>query len=203
MLYAKVPMGGIVMPEHEEAIAKALNMSKEAIARLTSGTDYVTENLEIVPLDKGENAKVTDVKIGVDAIKALMDCKEIDSTEVFNVMDEIEVPRDVFQYCNSREWYDICTLFDRAELRFGRVLRLLHFENLPAIIGCCEYRMMREAVILLDANGVSEDYCPLTRDDGSIIRSLGSIGYSLENGWSEEMEKYFQQKIEEYKGEHA
>jgi hypothetical protein len=198
MLYAKVPMGGIVMPEHEEAIAKALNMSKEAIARLTSGEDYVTENLEIVPLGKGENAKVSDVKIGAEAIEALMDCKGIDSTKVFNVLDEIEVPRDVFQYCNSIEWYDICTLFGRAESRFGRVLRLLHFDNLPAIIGCCEYRMMREAVILLDANGVSEDYCPLTRDDESIIRSLGSIGYSLENGWSEEMEKYFQKKIEEY-----
>lgn len=203
MLYAKVPMGGIVMPEHEEAIAKALNMSTEAIARLASGTDYVTENLEIVPLGKGENAKVTDIKIGVDAIKDLMNSKGIDSTKVFNVLDEIEVPRDVFQYCNPIEWYGICTLFGRAESRFGRVLRLLHFDNLPAIIGCCEYRMMREAVILLDANGVSEDYCPLTREDGSIIRSLGSIGYSLENGWSEEMENYFQQKIEEYKGEHA
>ena len=198
MLYAKVPMGGIVMPEYEEEIAKALGMSAEAVMRLASGMDYVTEDLKIMPSGEGEKVKANTIKIGADAIKALLDSKGIDSTSIFYATDEIEVPIDVFQYCSQNEWHDICTLFCRAENRFNRVERLFAMDSLPAIIACNEYRMMREAVISLDVNGMSDDYFTLTRPDGRIVRSLGSIGYSLENGWSEEMEEYFRQKEEEY-----
>ena len=48
--------------------------------------------------------------------------------------------------------------------------------------------MVWESVIRLESNGVDITYGVLDDDDGHLLTSLSTIGFSLRDGWTQEMQ---------------
>lgn len=123
---------------------------------------------------------------GADAVKHLVS-KATDG-EVIEPITEIDIPLDVFQKVNSaRMWFDICNLAGRVENRVKRVEKLKSM-NAPLLIMFNENRMLYESVCALEHNWIADKRrAPLTYATGKTLASLSTVGYSLVNGWRDEM----------------
>lgn len=104
---------------------------------------------------------------------------------------EVNIPYEVFRVCDAYAWYDICNLFHRIEGRNKRYKQLQSY-GAPTIIIQNEYRMLVEAVQGLENNALwikpnepLHNGLRLRRENGFVMRSLNSAGYSLINGWGD------------------
>lgn len=123
---------------------------------------------------------------GADAVKHLIS-KNSDG-EIVEPISEINISLDVFQKVNSaRTWFDICSLAGRVENRARRIVKLKGM-NAPLLIMFNENRMLYESVCALEHNWIADKRrAPLTYADGKVLASLNTVGYSLVNGWRDEM----------------
>jgi len=93
-----------------------------------------------------------------------------------DVLTSVKIPIDVYAVCNPRQWVDISELVVRVIRRNNR-LAILQEGEAPDIILINEERILQEMVSDLENNKV------LFRKDGTKIRSLNDVGYSLIYKW--------------------
>lgn len=102
-----------------------------------------------------------------------------------DVITSVKIPLEVYTVCNPRQWVDISELVVRVMRRNNR-LAILQEGEAPDIILINEERILQETVSDLECNTL------MFRKDGTKIRSLNDIGYSLIYKWTdkEDVDKF-------------
>lgn len=95
-----------------------------------------------------------------------------------DVLTSVKIPIDVYAVCNPRQWVDISELVVRVIRRNNR-LAILQEGEAPDIILINEERILQEMVSDLENNQA------MFRKDGTKIRSLNDVGYSLIYKWTD------------------
>lgn len=189
MLHLHLPFEGILLPDQEEAIALHLDLDLPTIRLLISGMIAVTDDGTLITSkDLKSGTLASDVTIGRAAVDRLLREEGFDPAAVYEPFTDVDVPGEVLHYCSLQEWYDISELFRCLSVRKERLERMYSLPDLPAIIACNEYRMVWESVIRLESNGVDITYGVLDDGDGHLLNSLSTIGFSLRDGWTQEMQ---------------
>ena len=189
MLHLHLPFEGILLPDQEEAIALHLDLDLPTIRLLISGMIALTDDGALITSkDLKSGTLASDVTIGRAAVDRLLREEGFDPAAVYEPFTDVDVPGEVLHYCSLQEWYDISELFRCLSVRKERLERMYSLPDLPAIIACNEYRMVWESVIRLESNGVDITYGVLDDDDGHLLTSLSTIGFSLRDGWTQEMQ---------------
>jgi hypothetical protein len=128
---------------------------------------------------------------GSEAITALLDHYKCNTIRSFL---EIEIPAVVFDQCTIRNWHDISYFFAKLVHRADRYRRLASLEA-PFVIMMNEEKIMNRALQQLESNdGFATGGKIITRNDGTALRSLADVGYSIVSGWSPEMREYFEEE---------
>lgn len=129
------------------------------------------EILNISELDKLEQNKTSRVFHGSQAIK----CLAILASVELNMLTDIRIPLYIYGHCNHRQWVDISELVAKVLTRSNRLFSLMEM-GAPSIILINEERILQENVQYLECNS------SLVRNDGTLIRSLNDMEYSLIHG---------------------
>ncbi len=219
MLYYELPIP-VILPRHFEDIEMGFQkylpyLDGEAMAELMEGYRVINGDgriLRICDLPEIENGAVHVVRgdkesltdeeclVGAEAIDWLFRQADADPREIYSPVERIEVPATVFYEADLHVWNDICLLFARVEERSKR-LKKMYDLACPAVIAINEYRFLMESVAALNQNAKDNEdpdacYPASHRPEGRICRSLADVGYDLEYGWSEEMERHFEKNAE-------
>lgn len=173
-----------------------VDYDKNFLIEIASGALVVTDLDGIGPLGEKHPKKACDVVIGpseeatdekayfgADAIEYLLTATNTETDVV--PISRVRISTDVFTECSCPMWYDISWLATRVSLRATRIDRMISLKA-PAIIIVNEYRMGWTALNQLENNGFNNT-ATLENANGTIIRSLSDVGYSLSKGWSDEM----------------
>lgn len=142
--------------------------------------------------DHEENKK-SKILHGSKAIQGLAFLAHVD----LHVLESVQVPLQIYRSSNSRQWMDISELVYEVISRNVRLDMLIECEA-PTIILVNEERILQECVTNLESNNT------LKRKDGTLIRSLNDLGYSMINGWDDEpcnYEEFDEFTIEDEGGE--
>lgn len=126
------------------------------------------EIVNISEVDKKGQDKKSRIFHGSNAVKCLAVLAHFD----LQMMTEVKIPLDVFNRCNHRQWVDISELVAKTLSRSERLGMLLSMDA-PSIILVNEERVLQECVQFLECN------TSLVRKDGTIIRALNDVEYSL------------------------
>lgn len=126
------------------------------------------EILNVGEIDKLNQNKTSRVFHGSQAIK----CLAILASVELNMITDIKIPLDIYGRCNHRQWVDISELVTKVLTRSNRLNSLIEMDA-PSIILINEERVLQEYVNFLECN------TSLMRNDGTTIRSLNDVKYSL------------------------
>lgn len=113
---------------------------------------------------------------------------ENDSIKPFS---EINIGIEVFDECDPYTWCDISTLAARVQRQADRLQKLIEL-GAPPIILSNTYKIVYNAISTLCCNtdDKAAEKETLRKRDGSAIRSLSDIEYSIYTGWSPDMQAY-------------
>lgn len=136
------------------------------------------EVLNISEFEKQEPDKTSRIFHGSQAIKCLSVLAHVNLDMIMN----IQIPLDIYYRCNHRQWVDISELIVKVIDRSNRLDKLIEMAA-PNIIIINEERVLQEHIRFLECN------TSLTRNDGTTIRSLNDVGYSLIYGDISKKEK--------------
>lgn len=190
MLFVQMPEEGLLLPADEEIIAEHLDLDLWRAHLLITGMLALTDDGSLVPQSElPEGTVASEVTIGTAAVKKLLAAEGIALEDICEPLRAVIMPYEVLRQCTPEQWYYLSVLFVTVESRVSRCERMLSLPDLPAIIVCNEYRMLWEAVVKLDTNS----YRDIDQVDDRALPdfSLSSIGYSVRDGWSEEMRARF------------
>lgn len=122
-------------------------------------------------VDKGTQGKQSRVLHGSHAVKCLAILAHVD----LPMVADIQIPLAVYSRCNHRQWADISELVAKVLTRSNRLFSLMEM-GAPSIILINEERILQENVQYLECNS------SLVRNDGTLMRSLYDMEYSLVRG---------------------
>ena len=182
----------VILPRELSHLAAETGFSKAQLRQLAGGElpplGIVTAATEeqnlfvILPREVSQNGKPKTVATPLDgatltraeAISWLCHQKGIEPV----LLEQIDIPATLLSVCTPEQWYDISYLFYHVKSANDRVSRLMTLEAPPIILNR-EIRSLWDAVEELERGS----------DEGRI--GLKSVGFSLETGWSKEMEDLF------------
>lgn len=121
---------------------------------------------------------------------------ENDSIKPFS---EINIGIEVFDECDPYTWCDISTLAARVQRQADRLQKLIEL-GAPPIILSNTYKIVYNAISTLCCNtdDKTAEKETLRKRDGSAIRSLSDIEYSICTGWSPDMQAYIAEQEAEF-----
>ena len=126
---------------------------------------------------------------------------EITNTENDSIkpFSEINIGIEVFDECDPYTWCDISTLAARVQRQADRLQKLIE-SGAPPIILSNTYKIVYNAISTLCCNtdDKTAEKEMLRKRDGSAIRSLSDIEYSICTGWSPDMQAYIAEQEAEF-----
>lgn len=154
-----------------------------------SSVDRYVDELHIQGTKQNPTSEVIPL-YGACCIDHLFDITntENDSIKPFS---EINIGIEVFDECDPYTWCDISTLAARVQRQADRLQRLTELEA-PPIILANVHKMVYNAISTFCCNtdDKTAEKETMRKRNGSAIRSLSDIEYSICTGWSPDMQAY-------------
>ena len=198
MIFIKL-MTPVVLEKNIPEIANALKMSIDDVKNVARYIRYVIlddaggfKRKDIVT--EKELADYPDLKEvsgqGTGALVALAERLDVEIPYI----DKVNIPLSVYEE-GKNMWGDISALCADIEDRNDRLIKLLDMAA-PDIIIRNEKRMILEAVNILEDSDAAGKM-PLREDGVTFRRCLADVGYSLIDGWNDDMREEFDRRYEE------
>ena len=119
---------------------------------------------------------------GADGVQWLCEEKGVECPEPVMY---IKIPYQAYYEATDRQWLSISQFAAEVESRSLRIANLCEMGG-PEVLLMLEYRQLWERVEQLEVNKM----VPRRWSDGTIMRSLSDIGYSLSRGWLNAQEEF-------------
>jgi hypothetical protein len=172
----------VLLNEQIDGLALLLRMDAADLSALVDARKVIftedtgsSKKYDIVSMKTAQEAGIAEPLTGSEAVVWLCRKKGV----VCEPLTEVFIPFRVYEEARDKKWLDISAFAANVARRTERLERLTTV-NIPYIIAVNEKRLLREAVQSLENNAYGK-----RRKDGTVMRGLNDVGYSLLRGWDQ------------------